>query len=218
MIIANSQLIAEFQYYFNKFAKTSVVNKYEIPIPVSVDESFLPKGTIVELLCNDKFPYDDYTYLYKNESRVECWPTLIRQRLMIYPGSQYLIPATLAEGGINIFNLQPDDFSMLNALLAYRHDSTSVIMVDSTSIEVITDATSGITYVYASFNLLSTPLSKEIYLYLQFKIYSNYSLYDTVDIISDCSLLATCFELKLIDEYFSFMTNRAVRFGIDCSV
>lgn len=216
MIVANSQLVPEFQFYFNRFVTTSIVNKYEIPIPVAVDEIFIQNGTVVELLCNENFPYDNYTYLYRNESSSQCWPTLTRQRLMIYPGSQYMIPATLAEGGTNIFNLQQDDFSMLDALLAYRHDSTSVVMVDSTSIEVITDATTGITSVFGSLDLLNTSLSKEIYLYLQFKLYNNYELYNTSTIISDCSLLSTCFELKLIDEYFSYMTNRVVRFDIDC--
>ena len=93
-------------------------------------------------------------------------------------------------------------------------DSTTVI--DSTADYVITDATTGITYVYATLGSLDTPLSKEIYLYLQFKINSNYELYNTDTIISDCSLLATCFEFKLIDMYFQFMTNRAVSFAIDC--
>ena len=223
MIVANSQLIPEFQYWFNHFIVNSVVNRYEIPIPVEVDPAFIPKGTIVELLCNENFSYDDYTYLYKNEDRKQCWPTLTAMRLNIYPGSQYLVPATEAEGGTNIFNLQADDFLMLDVLLAYRHDSTALILVDATatfdatSVEVITDATTGITYVYASLNTLSTPLSKEIFLYLQFQLYDNWQLYDDIiGIVSDCSLLATCFEFKLIDDYFSYMTDREVRFDINC--
>jgi hypothetical protein len=105
---------------------------------------------------------------------------------------------------------------MLDALLAYRQDSTSVVLIDSTSNVIVTDSTSGITTVYATLDSLSTSLSKEIYLYLQFKINDNYDLYDGSNIISDCSLLATCFELKLIDEYFQYMTSRVVRFTIDC--
>jgi len=224
MLVANSQLIPEFQYWFNTFATTSIVNRYEVPIPVEVQESFIPRGTVVELLCNEDYGYYDppYSYLYKNEDRKQCWPTLTAQRLNIYPGSQYLIPATATEGGINIFNLQPDDFLMLDVLLAYRHDSTALVLIDATatmdatSVEVITDATTGITYVYASLDVLNTSLSKEIFLYLQFRLYENWQLYNTEGIISDCSLLATCFEFKLIDEYFSYMTNRDVAFGIDC--
>jgi len=222
MIIANSQLIPEFQYWFSKFVKTSLVNKYEIPIPVEVDPAFIPTGTVVELLCNEHYPYDDYTYLYKNEDRKQCWPTLTAQRLNIYPGSQYLIPTDSTSEGTNVFNLQPHDFLMLDVLLAYRHDSTAVVLIDATatidatSVEVITDATTGITYVYASLDTLNTSLSQEIFLYLQFHLYDNWELYNTPGIISDCSLLATCFEFKLIDDYFLYMTNREVRFEIDC--
>ena len=234
MIVANSQLVPEFQYWFNNFVKTSIVNKNEIPIPVEVDISFIPRGTVVELLCNENYSYDDYTYFYKNES-MSCWPTLTAMRLNIYPNSQYLISATEVEGGSNIFNLQADDFLMLDALLAYRHDSTSVIIMDATSVEVvtdgtssheviidstsatiITDTTSGITYVYANLDVLSTSLSKEIYLYLMLHLYDDWMLYDTLEIISNCSLLATCFELKLMDDYYLYMTNREVTFDIDC--
>ena len=232
MIVGNSQLIPEFQYYFGRYAKTSIVNKYEIPIPVEVPEQFLMKsitvngstmGTVVELLCNEEFPYDDYTYWYKNETRKQCWPQLTAQRLNIYPGSQYMVPATEGEAGAtNFFSLQHDDLMMLDALLAYRHDSTSVIMLDATAVIdstadfVITDATTGITYVHATLDSLNTALSKEIYLYLQFNIYENWELYNTDTIISDCSLLATCFELKLIDDYSQYMQDRVVRFDIDC--
>lgn len=223
MTVANTQLIPEFQYYFNQFVKTSIVNKYQIPLPVEVDESFIPEGTVVELLCNENYSHEDYTYWYKNEDRSQCWPTLTRQRLMIYPGPQYMVPANEDdEGAVNLFNLQKDDLMMLDALLAYRHDSTSVVIVDATTVidatadVVVTDATTGITYVYATLDSLNTPLSKEIYLYLQFKIYQNYELYNTDTIISDCSLLATCFELKLIDDYFQFMTDRDIAFNIDC--
>lgn len=218
MIVANSQLVPEFQYYFNKFVRNSIVNRYGIPLPVAVDEKFLAKGTVVELLCSEQFPYNEYTYFYKNESRTNCWPTLTRQRLMIYPGSQYLVPSTESDGGINIFNLQAHDFMMLDVLLSYRHDSTSVTVIDSTSLQIITDATSGITTVYASVDVLITSLSKLIYLYLQFKINQNYELYNNTEIISDCSLLATCFELSLIDQYFLYMQSRVVRFNIDCDV
>jgi len=214
MALANSQLIPEFQYWFNMFVSHSVVNKYEIPAPVSVDLQFLTSGSVVQLLCDENYPYNYYNHLYKNESRIGCWPTLTRQRLMIYPSSQYLIPGI---EGDNIFNLQSDDFTMLDALLAYRQDSTSLTIVDSTSINLITDSTTGTTILYANLESLSTALSKEIYLYLELHIYERYEGYNSTTIISDGSLLATCFEFKLIDDYFTFMTARDITFDIDCS-
>ena len=215
MIVSNTQLLPEFQYYFSKFVETSIVNRYEIPIPVEVDQQFIQGGTVIELLFKEEFPYDNYTYLYKNEERVYMWPTLTKQRLMIYPGSKYLIPTTDQNTGYNVFNLQVDDFFMLDAMLLYRKNPYVVSMVDSTSVDIIT--VNGITYVYASVNALSTPLSKEIYLYLQIKIHGNYEFYNTTETISDNSLLAACFELKLIDEYFSFFQNRVTHLGISCT-
>ena len=217
MTLSNTSLIPEFQHYFHDFVLGSTINKNQIPFPVDIDPMFLTGGSVVELLCRENFPYDTYTYLYSEES-IGSWPELTRQRLMIYPSSKYLIPGT---SGDNVFNLQSDDFLMLDVLLQYRHDSTSVILVDTTSdstaIIILTDATTGITIITGKINNLSTPLSKLIFLYLDLHINGNYfGYYNIPTIISDCSMLATCFELKLVDDYFDFMTDRADTFEIYC--
>jgi len=218
MTLANSSLVPEFQHYFHDFVIGSTVNKNQIPVPVDVDPMFLTDQSVVELLCSNTFPYDSYYYLYINEEDPQSWPTITRQRLMIYPSSEYLIPGTT---GDNIFNLVSDDFLMLDVLLQYRHDATSVIIIDttadSTAIIIVTDATAGTITVIGEFDDLSTPLSQLIYLYLDLHINGNYlGYYNTSAIITDCSMLATCFELKLIDDYFDFMSNRQVTFEIDC--
>jgi len=212
MTLASTALVPEFQYYFYNFVISSIINRYEVPAPVPVDETFLISGTVVELLCSDTFPYDNYTYLYTNESRKQCWPTLTRQRLMVYPSSQYYIPDS---AGDNIFDLKAHDFILLDALLKYRHDSTAVTIIDSTAVQFI-DSTAG-AILYANFESLNTPLSQLIYLYLDLKIYNRYHDYDNLNLITTGTLLETCFEFKLIDEYFAFMTNREVSFDIACS-
>lgn len=212
MTLASTALVPEFQYYFYNFVINSIINRYEIPAPVPVDEIFLTSGTVVELLCSDSFPYSNYTYLYKSEDRKQCWPTLTRQRLMVYPSSTYYIPDS---AGDNIFALQGHDFVLLDALLQYRHDSTSVTIVDSTAVQFI-DSTAGTAILYANFESLNTPLSQLIFLYLDLKIYSRYYDYDNLNLLTTGTLLETCFELKLIDEYFTFMTNREVSFDITC--
>lgn len=214
MTLASTALVPEFQYYFYKFIITSIINRYEVPAPVPVDEIFLPSGTVVELLCNDEYSSDSYTYLYKNEDRKHCWPTITRQRLMIYPSSRYYIPD---DTGDNIFNLESDDFILLDALLIYRNDSTALTMIDSTSTQLFVDVTTNVAILYASFEFLNTPLSQLIYLYLDLHIYDNYANYNNLNIVTTGTLLETCFELKLIDDYFAFMTDREVTFDIDCS-
>lgn len=216
MTLANTSLVPEFQHYFHDFVLNSTVNKNQIPMPVDIPEMFLTPGSVVELLCSETFPYDTYTYLYSNLEDLLSWPTLTRQRLMVYPSSKYLIPGT---EGDNVFNLQADDFLMLDVLLQYRHDATSVTIIDTTSvtINVTIDTTAGYAIVQGNVNALSTPLSKLIFLYLDLHINANYRGYALFDeAISDCTMLATCFELKLIDDYFDFMTNMGVSFGIDC--
>ena len=210
MTIINTQLIPEFQYYFNQYVKNSIVNKYGVPLPVTVDQIHLVKGSFIELLFNDTFPYDTYTYLYESID-ITSWPILTRQRLMIYSGSKYLKPSSSAS--TNFFNLQEHDHLLLGALLQYRHDSTSVIIIDTTSsVNVYID---GITTIVAvDIEELQTSLSKLIYFYLKLKIDNDIGYYNNINTITDGTMLSTCFELKLIDEYFQYITSNNVNFVI----
>lgn len=206
MALANTTLVPELQTWFNRFVINSVVNKHEVPAPVSIDQIFLPQNSFIELLFNENYPYDSYKYLYQNETRLQCWPELTRNRLTIYPASaKYLV---LSDTGTNSFELKAHDFILLDALLAYRQDSTSLTIVDSTSVELISDATANIYILHANYTNLNTTLSKLIFLYLDLKIYGNYENYNNLTLVSSGTLLETCFEFLLIDEYFKFMTER----------
>lgn len=217
MTLANTSLVPEFQHFFYEYVLGSTVNKNQIPLPVDIDPIFLKDQSVVELLYKDLFPYNSYYYLYSEES-IGSWPVLTRQRLMIYPSSKYLIPDST---GNNIFNLQSDDFTMLNVLLQYRHDSTSVMLfdttADSTALIIITDATSNSITIIGDVDDLNTPLSKLIFLYLDLHINRNFmGYYNIPDILSDCSMLTTFFELILIDDYFDFMSDRGITFDLIC--
>ena len=222
MTLDNTSLIPEFQHFFYDYILSSTINKNQIPIPVDIDPIFLVQGSVIELLSNDTFPYNTYTYLYSNQVDLLSWPALIRQRLMIYPSSEYLISDL---SGNNIFLLQNDDISMLDVLLQYRHDSTSVTVIghdstsDSTSFIIVTDATAETTIIYGDVDGLNTPLSKLIYLYLDLHINENYlAYYNMSNIISNGTMLSTYFELKLIDDYFNFMSNKDITFDISCDL
>jgi len=215
MALANTTLVPELQTWFNRFVINSIVNKNEVPAPVAIDQIFLPEKSFIELLFNENYPYDTYQYLYKNETRTQCWPELTRNRLTIYPASaKYLV---LDSAGSNAFQLQSHDFVLLDALLAYRQDSTALTIVDSTSVEFISDATANIYILKSNYNNLNTTLSKLIYLYLDLKIYSNYQNYNNLQLVSTGTLLETCFEFLLIDEYFAFMSARDVDIDLVCT-
>ena len=215
MTLASTILVPELQYWFNNFVTHSRVNKNEVPAPVPVDEIFLPKKSFIEMLFNENYSYDEYITLYSEESK-SSWPQLTAARLCIYPSSAKYM--TLDDQGSNFFNLQNDDLIMLDALLSYRQDSTSVTIIDSTAVSIVTDATLNITILYANFNILQTTLSKLIFLYLDLKIYSNYQNYDNLLLITTGTLLETMFETLLIDEYFAYMTDREVDVQLTCPV
>lgn len=215
MVLASTILVPELQYWYNNFVTNSIVNKNEIPAPVSIDEIFLPKKSFIEMLFNENYSYDEYITLYSEESKA-CWPQSTAARLCIYPSSaKYMV---LNDQGTNFFTLQNDDLIMLDALLSYRQDSTSVTIIDSTSVNIVTDATANITILYANFNILQTTLSKLIFLYLDLKIYGNYQNYDNLLLVTTGTLLETMFETLLIDEYFAYMTNREVDVRLTCPV
>jgi hypothetical protein len=210
MVLASTILVPELQYWFNNFVTFSIVNKNEVPAPVPVDEIFLPKKSFIEMLFNENYSYDEYITLYKEELSKSCWPQLTASRLCIYPSSaKYMI---LDVQGANFFNLQNDDLILLDALLAYREDSTSVTIIDSATLSF--DTTANI--LYANFNILQTTLSKLIFLYLDLKIYGNYQNYDNLLLVTTGTLLETMFETLLIDEYFAYMTDREVDVRLSC--
>ena len=214
---ANTQLVPELQHYVYEFIVSSAVNKHQVPVPVDVDSIFLEQGTIVELLFDETFTGSSYKYLYQQVPRTQ-WPYIIRQRLSLYSSSQYLQASDST--GLNVFNLQHDDLLMADVLLKYRNDSTSVVVVNDSTATSISIVTSGnLTTVTANVNLFSTSLSKLIFLYLDLKINGNYLTYFTLsDVISSNNeVLATCFELKLIDDYFQYIDRQAVSFSLDSS-
>ena len=222
MTLDNTSLIPEFQHFFYNYVLNSIINKNQISFPVDIDPVFLVNGSVIELLSNDSFPYNTYTYLYSNQEDLLSWPTLVRTRLMIYPSSEFLISDS---SGNNIFLLQNDDIDMLDVLLHYRHDSTSVTIIghdstsDSTSFIIITDATAETSIIYGNVDGLNTTLSKLIYLYLDLHINENYLIYYNLsNIISDGTMLSIYFELKLIDDYFNFISDRDILFNISCDL
>jgi hypothetical protein len=208
--LTSYSLVPELQHYFNLFVINSEVNKDLVPPPVDIAVTYMPENSFIEMLFNDNYSEQTYEYRYLQETNVGCIPNSVLTRLNIYPGSsQYL---NLDAAGDNIFNLQPDDFVLLDALLAFRNDSTSIIIIDSTSAEF--DSTALI--LFASYEFLSTALSKMIYLYLILETQGDFSLYNNDLLISQTEMLDVCYEAYLIDKYFAFITAIEPDLIYDC--
>jgi hypothetical protein len=203
MTVASTLLVPELQYWFHKFVLESNLNKSETPTPTTIDPVYLPQKSFIELLFNDDYAYPDYKYKYLSDTNTYGWPYTVRNRMMIYPVSARYY--TLDDHGTNFFNLYHDDFVLLDALAAYRYDSTGVVHVtiNTTKPTVYFDSTSFI--LYANFNILNTNLSKLIFLYLDLKLYNHYLNYDTTTLIAE-TLLESLYEAYVLEHMFDYMT------------
>jgi len=214
-VLTSYSLVSELQHWFNNFIINSKINKYRVPPPVDIPETYLAANSFIAMLFNDLYEEDSYEYKYTEETAPLCIPRVASTRLQVYPGSsQYL---NIDPTGSNIFNLQSDDFTALDALLAYRNDGTALTIIDSTSVSYVSDATAGIFILYGSLDAFSTELSKMIYLYLVLKLYGRYQEYNNEILISTGGLLQTCYESYLVDQYFCFMTERNPDLLYDCN-
>ena len=209
-------VVPELELWANRFVLGSSVNKYEVPYPVYDLTHCYPEGSFISMLFDDNYPHDFYDYLYAEKEDRLSWPWVVRQRLLIYPRSaKYMVINTTT--GENLFLLQQDDFTMLDALLAFRMaedstaiDSTSVILIDdsSSSVSVVYDSTTGETIITASLDTLNTELSKLIFVFLDLCLNENTSNYDTTTPISTDHALQTLYELYVLDKYFDIVSAR----------
>jgi hypothetical protein len=207
MTLASTNLVPELQSWFYRFVMTSYLNKSETPVPTTIDAVYLPQKSFIELLFNKNYQHHEYKYLYASDTNKYGWPYVVRNRLMVYPASARYY--TLNDHGTNFFNLQHDDFVLLDSLLVYRTDTTSTIHLTIHDLTILHplayfDSTSNI--LYANFNDLNTNLSKLIFLYLDLKLYNHYLNYDTTTLISE-TLLESLFEAYVIEEMYDYMTN-----------
>ena len=198
-------VVPELQLWSHRFVLDSEVNKYEVPYPPETPTHCYPAGSFISLLFDDDYSLDYYEHLYAEKEDRLSWPWIVRQRLLVYSRSaKYMIINT--QSGENLFLLQQDDFTMLDALLAFRMDSTAVVLIDDSTAPVSFDSTSGIAV--ASLDTLTTELSKLIFIYLDLCINRNTSNYDTNVPISTDHALQTVYELYVIDKYFEVVSAR----------
>ena len=229
-ILTSYTVVPELQHWYYGFlVEKSIVGKYRIPPPTNIPELYMPSNSFIDMLFNDNYCQDSYEYRYTEETNSFCIPRVVFDRMQIYPGSSQYV--NLDPAGDNIFALQSDDFTLLDALLEFRMltcdttadlvcgvDSTesfSLLVIDSTNVSFTCDTTAGICILEASLNSLSTNLSKLIYLYLDLKVNGNFQKYNNEELISDCGLVESCYESYLIDNYYKCMSSRIPIFP-DC--
>jgi len=128
---------------------------------------------------------------------------------MIYPTLSRYFEITDSTNGENIFLLQNDDLILLNALLSYRNNPDTISIIDSTSetsFDILTKILS------TNYNILSTNLSKLIFLYLKLKIYNDITIYGnlTDNISEDDNILECFYESYVLDQIFIYVSSNSV--------
>lgn len=193
MTCRNKWLVPDLQYWFSYLIKTSNMNKCLAPFPAVVDSSLFKNNCFIRLLFDENWPIDQETYSYLFEpTNILNVPADYRTRLMVYPqDGVYYQPIDSSTEGSNIFYLEDDDLRLLDKLVEYRTDSTSVTIID------------------IDYDSLNTTLSKLIYQYLDLKLNGNYSRIDITTPISNSeNVLENCYELFINEILFNFISNR----------
>lgn len=216
-ILTSFSLVPELQSAFNRFILRAETNQSQIPNPVDIPDLYLTANSFINMLFNNDYNEIDYSYLYKDETNPFFVPKVASSRLQIYPSSsKYLI---MDSTGSNIFHLQADDITLLDSLLAYRIDSTSLSIIDTTSTTLfVIDATNNTSILFADYDNLTTELSKLIYLYLDLQINENFSRYNNQQIVSTGGLLETCYEAYLVEQYYDFIKQNVPDLIYNCEV
>jgi hypothetical protein len=159
------------------------------------------------MLFNENFSGTRYFTDYIEES-FGLWPSVVVRRVQIYPGAKYLAQAVeYDERAEDIWNFTDEEKAMLDALLAYRMDATSLTFVDS-SATISFDSTAIV--LYANINNFTSKFAKLIYLYLDLKVNGNIANYNNLDLVSTGGLLSTLYELYVINEFFRHTTDSEI--------
>ena len=196
MTISSTRIVPDLIYYSQQYVLNSIANKSKIPFPPAITSVYLIENkTFIRLLFDENWPISltSYRYLFRQETDTLSIPSDVFRRMMVYPASSRYFVAdsdSTSVCNINVFNLQPDDLTMLDLLLQYRLDSTSVTLIS------------------IDYNSLSTNLSKLVYIYLDFKINNNYETFNiTTPISSEGEVLENFYESFLIDTIFISLSS-----------
>lgn len=195
MPISSTIVIKELEYWFSKFLFTCELNKNSIPYPATINDELLEGDqSFIRLLFDDDWPsdYNTYYYKFKEVPFDSSWPNAIRNRLCIYQSAKlYECDLFDSDDSINFFNLEDDDFHMLDKLLEYR-------LADGTAIyDIEIDSTASV----------DTVLSTLIHNYLNLKINNNYQDFDNMETISN-DLITSLYEVYVTEKMFGYISSK----------
>jgi len=210
---SSTNVIGELQHYFTKFIIKSILNKSQIPSSTELcSDVYLNKNSFLRLLFDNKWEHNNitYNYLFREIEEKHCWPINIKDKAMIYPlSARYYVSDDNIKCNKNIFLLQKNDLTMLDALLYYRvHDSSSMIILDSTSnIDPIFKCSDSTALLIINYKKLNN-FQKLIFLYLNLKINKDVSYYNNTKLVSNPNnVLELLYEAYILEIYFKYIAD-----------
>ncbi len=191
------KFIPELNYWIYKRYFEGPINEYPYEFPVELKEKWSESNSIISLLFNDTFKESSYQIMYEEVGFQGLNDFILTNRLVHYRSDLQVY--TSVEEGVepsnqaqNVLEINEEEIQLLNILFDYRTTSS--------------DSTSGLDLII--FDDLDSGLSKLIYIYLQFVLYGDFSLYNNVDTYADSNrLIELIFEKYVIDTYFRSTAN-----------
>jgi len=192
-----NRVVPDLLYYTALYVTNSTASKYSIPFPATFDiESLVDNKSFIRLMFDEAWDgtsVTSYRYLYRQEDCQNTAAETTKRRMAVHSVQSYFYICdsdSTATCNINVFDLSQDDLDMLDVLLQYRIDSTSVNIS---------------TIVYDD---LSTNLAKLIYCYLNFKINHDIEVFtDLTPISSSDNILENFYESFIADKIFIYLSS-----------
>jgi len=220
-------IVPDFLYWINKTFKNNFLNRDFIRYSPELNWNENYKTSLISLLFNESYDSTTYDYLYQPNDVLTQWDKTLLTRGKIFSDTIYLDLVPNNTSGMNLFNIESDDILILDKLLEYRLDPANTTLDGITFDRDIIlnyhqDQSSFKDYEKDNTELISPPpeinnkLFVLIYIYLDYKINNDKSLYDNLIIFTKDNgntpreILEYFYETYLINVIFEnfIMTHR----------
>jgi len=250
--IEGKVILPDLMYWIDQFIRKSKLNKKHYPNPINVNvndiyfdyitlyiengyfaDDYVERGfstlSFIELLFNENWNSDKFTYLYSEVTDRKLWPKNILRHAMLYPKeARYFIPDI--NGTYNVFRISQTDVSLLYDIHRFKTGSSPYIEGDyilSGYVEdgpplfsnsyyfetgyIEDDYIAESNYLKSRYNFDNlTELGKLMYIYLDFmanksieKVNWNYPM------SSGTNLLTTFYEAYIMELIFNYYSEKS---------
>lgn len=190
--------IPELNYWANQILLESTITDVFFKLPPALSKlKWKSTNSILSLLFDQFFSADEYIIHFRQINFNSFDDSVLTSRISLYYSitNTYIVDTDIYSSKFkkelsteNVFNIDSEEENLLDKLFKFKTDSTSAVNI------------SAITY-----GNLNSNLSKLIYIYLNYELNNDFSLYDTESTpftTSDSNILHILYEKWLIDFFY----------------